>query len=155
MPGKCTQITYSPPSMQSKMDKSPFHISLGAPSTPKVSRLSIVMRMKIMTYNKMYSQLRPRFLMRRELGFTHLFFCFSIWPGACSIISPLKCCVLISDCSMLSFSLLKMLKNCFISCLGILHDCSCMCLHSSSVVSSQVSQRNGLNSSLVRMTQRS
>lgn len=60
-----------------------------------------------MAYNKMDGQLRPRFLMRKELGFAHLFFTFVSGPEPAIR-------VLIRDGSMLCFSLLKLLENCFV-----------------------------------------
>lgn len=54
----------------------------------------------------------------------------------------------ISDCSVLSFSLLKMLKNGFVSCLGI-NDRFSMRLHSLPVISSQ---GKWLRGGLVKMT---
>ena len=91
--------------------------------------------------------------MRRELAFTHFFFCF--WPRACKIVSPWKA-LYVSDCSMLSIPLLKILKTVifflawlfffFFYCLSILNSCFYKHLYFSSVISPQMSQGSGLTS---------
>lgn len=81
------------------------------------------------TCHTRYSQLGPRSVRRRGLRFTCGFRRFRLGPGACTVMSPREGPRVNYDCNVLSFSLLKMLKNCFVSCLGI-HDRFYMGLHS-------------------------
>ena len=88
--------------------------------------------------------------MRQALAFTHSFFYF--WPRVWNTVSPWKApCV--SDCSVLSVPLLKILKTVvfflawllfFFYCLSILNSCFYKHLYFSSVISPQMSQGRGL-----------